>query len=40
MAAKPRARRSTRRVTMTDVAKLADVSASTVSLYICKPQAG
>lgn len=37
MAAKSRARRSTRRVTMTDVAKLADVSASTVSLYIRKP---
>ncbi|WP_355660877.1 LacI family DNA-binding transcriptional regulator [Halomonas salifodinae] len=34
---KSRARRSTQRVTMTDVAKLAEVSASTVSLYLRKP---
>lgn len=34
---KSRQRRSTQRVTMSDVAKLADVSASTVSLYLRKP---
>lgn len=34
---KSRQRRSTQRVTMNDVAKLADVSASTVSLYLRKP---
>jgi LacI family transcriptional regulator, gluconate utilization system Gnt-I transcriptional repressor len=34
---KSRARRSTQRVTMTDVAKLSGVSASTVSLYLRKP---
>ncbi|WP_083004938.1 LacI family DNA-binding transcriptional regulator [Halomonas sp. GT] len=37
MSNKLRARRSTQRVTMNDVAKLADVSASTVSLYLRKP---
>lgn len=37
MSQKQRARRSTQRVTMNDVAKLADVSSSTVSLYLRKP---
>ena len=37
MSQKSRARRSTQRVTMNDVAKLADVSSSTVSLYLRKP---
>lgn len=34
---RPRQRRNTQRVTMSDVARLADVSASTVSLYLRKP---
>ena len=37
MAVRQRARRGTKRVTMTDVALLANVSASTVSLYLRKP---
>ena len=37
MAVRQRARRGTKRVTMTDVASLANVSASTVSLYLRKP---
>lgn len=37
MPSRQRTRRGTKRVTMTDVALLANVSASTVSLYIRKP---
>lgn len=36
---KSRARRNTQRATMLDVAQLADVSPSTVSLYLRKPEA-
>ncbi len=37
MSSQQRSRRSTQRVTMTDVAKLSGVSASTVSLYLRRP---
>ncbi|WP_129138564.1 LacI family DNA-binding transcriptional regulator [Modicisalibacter coralii] len=37
MSSQQRSRRSTKRVTMTDVAKLSGVSASTVSLYLRRP---
>ncbi|ATJ83024.1 LacI family DNA-binding transcriptional regulator [Halomonas beimenensis] len=37
MSIQQRTRRSTKRVTMTDVAKLSGVSASTVSLYLRRP---
>jgi len=37
MSVRQRSRRGTKRVTMTDVALLANVSASTVSLYLRKP---
>ena len=38
MPSQQRFRRNTQRVTMTDVAKLANVSASTVSLYLRRPE--
>ncbi|QFT84838.1 HTH-type transcriptional regulator GntR [Halomonas sp. THAF12] len=37
MSSQQRSRRTTKRVTMTDVAKLSGVSASTVSLYLRRP---